>query len=417
MDEKWYDRLEFVGGFQPYTYFDDDPQKREDQKNLFLRGEIENPHLDYPKINPNELDYREKELVELKRDILHEEKNDVVRQMYRWKINEKIAEVRMMRATLDGDDKKFDHYSSFVYGVPEQNIHNYTLWQTAKKMCDTISSEKSTDEQKDSAQKILDLCDTETETTIPPHEKVEPIRFISSQEQYTAENIQEAFENALLSQNISGWHVAIDDHVKAISVSQDDKKIKIPQKRTVSGLKLQGLIAHEIFIHAQRRAAGDRTKIHLLGLGLDRYTKGEEGIATYQEGQIMGEEDYAGFGGHFTAALAKGLDGKKRDFRAVFDILKNYYIANGKDAKKSESLAWNLCVRTFRGTTCSTPGTCFTKDIAYREGNIGIHTLIKNDDPEQARFLVGKYDPTNQRHIWILDQLNITEKDLDFLEK
>jgi hypothetical protein len=31
--------------------------------------------------------------------------------------------------------------------------------------------------------------------------------------------------------------------------------------------------------------------------------------------------------------------------------------------------------------------------------------------------MVGRYDPTNSRHIWILDQLNITKEDFDNLEK
>lgn len=33
-----------------------------------------------------------------------------------------------------------------------------------------------------------------------------------------------------------------------------------------------------------------------------------------------------------------------------------------------------------------------------------------------ARFNIGKYDPANDRHIWILEQLNITDKDLLELE-
>jgi hypothetical protein len=40
-----------------------------------------------------------------------------------------------------------------------------------------------------------------------------------------------------------------------------------------------------------------------------------------------------------------------------------------------------------------------------------------NNSPEQRRFMIGKYDPANARHIWVLDQLNITEEDFDDLEK
>ena len=270
LDEKWYDRFEFVGGFQPYTYFDDISHDREKQKKLFINGEIEYPQLEYPRINPNELDYREQELIKLKEDILKEESDATMRQMYRWKINEKVAEIRMMRATLNGNDKNFDRYSSFVYGTPEKNIHNYTMWKVEQKMHDIISSaDDSTTQQIEAAQRVAYLTKSSSPSTVAPHEKTDPIHFISSQERYTAEDIKKAFENALSSKKIEGWDVLLDPHIKAISASQDDKKIKIPATQTVSGLKIQGLIEHEIFTHAQRRSAGDRTKIHLLGLGLD----------------------------------------------------------------------------------------------------------------------------------------------------
>lgn len=34
-----------------------------------------------------------------------------------------------------------------------------------------------------------------------------------------------------------------------------------------------------------------------------------------------------------------------------------------------------------------------------------------------TRFNIGKYDPSNPRHLWVLEQLNITEQDLQELEK
>jgi hypothetical protein len=82
----------------------------------------------------------------------------------------------------------------------------------------------------------------------------------------------------------------------------------------------------------------------------------------------------------------------------------------------AENSAWNRCVRTFRGTTCKTSGACLSKDMVYRKGNIGIWDVINNNPEEQRRFFVGKYDPSNKRHIWILDQLGITDDNLTDLE-
>jgi hypothetical protein len=56
-----------------------------------------------------------------------------------------------------------------------------------------------------------------------------------------------------------------------------------------------------------------------------------------------------------------------------------------------------------------------TRDIVYREGNIGVWRVVKNNPEEERRFSVGKYDPANPRHIWILEQLGISDEDLDNL--
>jgi hypothetical protein len=84
--------------------------------------------------------------------------------------------------------------------------------------------------------------------------------------------------------------------------------------------------------------------------------------------------------------------------------------------KAAENSAWRQSLNAFKGTTCKTPGVCFTRDIVYRESNIGVWNVVKNNPEEIKRFSIGKYDPTNPRHIWILEQLGITDEDLASLE-
>ena len=127
MDERWYDRFAEAGSFQAYEYLDGDKEFRDLQKEKFLNGEMENPELDYPKIDPDKLLRDEENLLELKSDILNEEENETLQQAYRWKINEKVAEVRMLRAVHDGDMRRFKKYSEFVYGKPSPEIFSYTV--------------------------------------------------------------------------------------------------------------------------------------------------------------------------------------------------------------------------------------------------------------------------------------------------
>ena len=134
-------------------------------------------------------------------------------------------------------------------------------------------------------------------------------------------------------------------------------------------------------------------------------------------------EEFAGINYHLGISFAQGLDGTKRSFSGVHEMLsKRRYLErllDGQEPEKALRLAranaYNDCVRIFRGSDCETPGVVFSKDLAYREGNIGVYQLIKTEEGKQEmiRFSVGKYDPSNQRHIWILDQLGITDEDLD----
>lgn len=416
VDHQWYDRFRKYGSFYGSTYLTVDASINKEQKEKFIKGEIDHPEPHYPKLNLDELNTREKELLELKDDIFHNEENDVVKKAYQWKINEKVATIRMLKCALAGDDKKFFRYSKFIYGMPEKNIHNYTLWQLHGQMSDILQDASISSTQKEAANAILSLTQGNEGTTIDAFEKIEPIHYISTQESFVAEDIQQAFSDALLQKGFDDWRVLIGEKTSVITTSQEKKTITIPKKRTVDYIKLRGLIEHEITTHVQRRENGERSRLLLLGVGLDRYGAGEEGLATYKEDLITGADDYAGFAGHFSASLTCGVDGQKRGFKDVFDILKNYYIAIGKNESDANDAAYKLSVKTFRGTTFHTPGTCFTSNIEYREGNIGVHALVNKNDPEQARFLIGKYNPVNPRHIWILDQLGITDKDLADLE-
>ncbi len=55
----------------------------EEQKRSFLNGEIDNPTLDYPKIDMERLSRDEKRLLGLKKDIIAGERNELVRESYR----------------------------------------------------------------------------------------------------------------------------------------------------------------------------------------------------------------------------------------------------------------------------------------------------------------------------------------------
>ncbi len=442
IDTRWYSTFESLGAFQAYEYLDGDKTERKTQRTLFESGEIEQPILDYPLIDPNKLNAWEEGLLSLKRDIMEQEQNETVQMAYRRKINEKIAEVRMLRATLRGDLRRFRRYCEFIYGRPSRDVFSYTIRQLR---IDATSAESSEGDSISSAARDLlevlpDVTAVDSHIEFPDSDIIDSTRSVLMpatdlligaeslpNAQFASTEIQLTFQNVLNSLQAEGWSVIIVESSKTgISVDHETKQVKIPSVRSLSAVKLRSLIAHELGTHVQRRLNGERSKLMLLGLGLDRYERGEEGIATLKEQVIdPSVKDFSGLEGHLAISLAYGLDGTPRNFREVYDILKKHFylkeLRSGKNPEKAEksaqTSAWSRCVRTFRGTNCSERGVCFTKDLIYREGNIGVWDVVRSNPDEMMRFQVGKYDPSNPDHIYILGQLGITDADLEELEE
>lgn len=432
LDTQWYDRFEQIGSFEAYEYLVGDKNYRDEEKRKFETGEIENPVLDYPKIDTQKLSTNESQLLELKNEIIDQEMNDTVKQTYRWKINEKIAEIRLLRAAATGDMKWFNRWSKFVFGSPSPEVFAYTIQSLQKTVAESLGSDN--EQIRKAAEELQPLLPSTLSTVeakeLPSEETVKQVREVTLAEfrdlieipeiegGVEAKEIQQIFEQALAKLKAEGWRVTLVEGKIGINVDQENKTVKIPHDRKVPFKKLQGLIAHELGTHVARRLNGERSKLKLLGLGLDRSEKAEEGVATMREKAIRGQVDeFLGLDGHLGISLAQGLDGTPRDFRQVYTFLEKFYqlrvlLKPDEGYKDARTEAWNRTVRTFRGTDCKTPGACFTKDIIYQEGNIAMWDLIKTNPNELMRLSIGTYDPANERHIWILGQLGITDTDL-----
>jgi hypothetical protein len=423
LDDDWGRRIVELGSFNDFEYLEGDKNSREQEKAAFLRGDVTEPNLDYPKLQDFDFQQKEAGLLKLKSDVLALEKDAVVRQAYRWKINEKIAEVRMLKAAREGDDRRFGKYNNYIYGEPDSEIFKYTLQKVIKTAERVQGSEQEM--VAGAARRILqEFAGFSTETTLSKENLgAEKLKSLKDEGEFSSYEIAWAFHGALHEFAESGWRVTKDagGSSTAVHVSQEKKEVVVPEGRQVKVSKLMALIAHEIGTHVARMENGKRSRLKLLEIGLDRSLKGEEGIARYEEQKILGANDFAGFDGHLAISLARGVDGKKRTFREVFNILRDYNFINSKKEiheawNSAQDSAWKWCVRTFRGSSCTAPGVCFNKDIVYREGNIGVWNVINDDPEEEKRFSIGKYDPSNPRHIWILEQLGVSDEDLHILE-
>lgn len=445
LDIKWYGRFKEAGAFQDIEFFEGDSEHRANQKNKFLAGEIENPQFDYPDAKPEILQQKEKDLLNLKNEILEQEPNEVVKQAYRWKINEKLAETRMLKATASGDMRRFKRYADFIYGKPSKDVFSYVV-DLARSDTDRFADSDDPQEKK-VAEDVRAILPQNLERAVaftPPEQSdVDTLREFTErkmgnlialtgggEEQLNREQIGQAFEEAFKVVGADNWQVVIDTGSRVtMAVNQAQEKVFIPTKIPISkpAKDMAKLLIHEIGTHVARRIKGERSKLMLLGLGLDRFIAGEEGVTGAMEQAMDNYVDPFDVDMKYILGigLAQGLDGKKRDFRGVFEVLKKQWtvreMAQGKKLpeaeKAAEQTAYNTCTRIFRGTDCKTPGACYPKDMGYREGTLNTWEVIRTNPDEMQRFCVGKYDPHNTRHLWVLDQLAINDEDLAKLEK
>ncbi|HUD03802.1 MAG TPA: tyrosine/phenylalanine carboxypeptidase domain-containing protein, partial [Patescibacteria group bacterium] len=284
-DEHLYETFADAASLQSYEYLNGNPEYRKEQKDKFLSGDIQNPRLDYPDIDLAKLTQAESDLLSMKQHIIANEQNEVVKQTYRWRLNEKIAEVRMLKAVASEDMSRFKRYCDFIYGKPSPDIFAYTVNSIRTKAEASINSEDETINRIASdLLKLLPVMNEPQITELPDgsvinyaHKQTlkEMGNLINIPEEVSkldAAQIQEAFESALQQIGDTDWRVAIDEQTSrtAVSVNQEEMKVNIPQSRSVAKAKLAGLIVHEIGTHVARRVNGERSRLKLLGLGLDR---------------------------------------------------------------------------------------------------------------------------------------------------
>ncbi len=424
-DLEWYYNLLKISSAEDVEFLTGEGEKRDLEKKKFLNGETDAPVLDYPLLN-NNLEKREGALLGLKRRILEQEQNPAVKQIYRWKLNESIAILKMLEATRDGNNNRFERYQKFIYGEVDKGVFDFTRQQALGRTAKFLESDDP--EIKSIAERLRENL---SKGKINPAEltplALEGDKKLSKEKNYTSDDLKKAFEEVLLSNDWGDWEIVISKDVKWVNTYQGEKRVKISENVKRSELEIAQLVGHEIETHVAHRQRGERSKLKLLGLGLDRYLPAEEGIATLSDQRIGGATSYSGLDYYLTIGLARGTDGEPRTFKEVFDILNDYnYLRNldaGMDKEKARKGAANTaytdCERSFRGLNDldSVRGYSFNRNLVYRKGNIAIWNLIRQNPEAEMSFTLGKFDPTNPRHLFVLTELGITDQDLTSLEK
>lgn len=378
----------------------------------FVANEVENPRF---RTQASEFDLADatQKLQVCQSHIESSSVHEVVAQLYTAKLKNQQLRYDMLDAVARIDDVQFGELSIELYGRPSKKYFAMIVEAVLAVTPQTTVAEAAHRQLCNALKHVAKPAESLPTEMLPPHVEAE-------EEAVSAAEVADLFRATLADEELPDWSVVVDDSDRRarFSVNPYIGEIYVPsdtqlkkRHRPLTRLAAKAIAAHEISVHAKRAAVGMQQPLQLLSIGLDSYLRGEEGLASYAQQQIEGADGFYGQDRYFAVALALGLDGEPRDFRAVFSMMLAYYQLLQQDEATPNTTSvqrtWEVCQRIFRGTSGCSVGSVYTRDIAYFEGNVGIWNYIVNHPERYSDFFIGKFDPLNDRHVTSLQTLEI----------
>ena len=425
MDEKWFQRLSNIHDGVPVRFkISDFNNTRE----AFFNNNESGPDFVYQNIRDKKAHIKLDSLKKLKSDIENcPTTASVVKELYFKKINEKIslinliikAELLMNSDITDSEEhvNDFRNISDEIFG----KIKPDTFFHTCSVLNERLSSVPSHVQKTLGYIRLKNMFDSLPAGRVPSI-CISPMIPDEGSLLTSRSEIKKRFIIALEENGLDNWRVVSGHSTRSnFVVKTHSRRIILPNETALNSRRAESvmternvdaLIEHEL-THILRYENGLRSPLKLLAIGLNSYIKGEEGVATYREQIVKGATDYSNGKSYFAAGVAMGLDrgGKPRTFREGFEIMHDFYkVYFSNENLNASNIAFGVCAHLFKGTNGKIPGLFLSLQCSYRDGNIGIHSLL-HDKPRWAEYLlIGKFDPTNDFHTTALSELGIIPK-------
>lgn len=413
------------------------------KEEFFASGRTAIPDLRPPEPAAEQVAAEERRLLGIKQSLLAADGPDWLRQAYRWRINEDIANLRMLRDARAG--RRFAHYNQFVYGQPDERIYVDTVdWFRQQANEATDSSAASVRQAADDVLAALPDQGGKRSGLLPDPEVFEAIRRQHFQDggyytlllagvslPPTGKVPREIGDTALQTvlDNLHSDYAIADAAGSTWSVAHATGQVKRPANYNMVRQRFIGLgLGHEIGSHLLEYVNGQRSGLRLLSSGLDRYEQANEGRAVIREQVVY--ESFADFAKlvrwqdilrrHFAISLAEGLAGDKLAFPDVFKLVNDVdrlwerqKLPDDPAAAdaKADKRTWDLLTRVLKGTDGQ--GGAYRKDIVYLEGNLACWQLAKRHPELIALGDLGKFNIADPRHIALLQTAGVLPREGD----
>jgi hypothetical protein len=231
--------------------------------------------------------------------IAREDLDPDVKQLYRWKVNEHIANVNILIASSKGDMNSFRRWNEFVYGKPDEDIYRGALDWIAHDAENILATEGQNPTTADAAQNVLTMLSGKRgyrELLAPEEKTYEEVRddhmrttgyygLLLAGIELPEGKVNKEVGDPILQQvlkNIGSNKPIIDADGATWGVTSEG--VKRPKQYNMILERFLGLgLGHEIGSHEIERINGRRGPLALAAEGFDRYETGNEGRAVIRE--------------------------------------------------------------------------------------------------------------------------------------
>ncbi len=385
------------------AYTTDSAIKKE-QRVKFESNEVRNPGL----TTNITMDFKELNLLNKERVSIANKIQKDYKDLYIYALEKQQLTADMILASSTRNWEQFINVNRTFYGDYDTDIWNYSLYRLEKLLKERKGISKYEKSIKYLGENINIKYDKkkalDIESIINKPLSIETITEIKSitkreinipaGEKFNSEEMRKIFSNALIEYNIDEkWQVEIHPDYEGFTIDPSTKRVYIPNNKEYSSARVQRLIPHEIGVHVQRKQNNDRNAtLRILKRNCFSNTS-EEGLATLVETvlNLNKPDQYISF---MSIGLVLGLDGTKRDFRDLYELLINIYYLKDDDYKTDD--AWTSCIKTFLGTDYNTKGVCYFRRKGYLQDYIYTKKyLLQNPDSVKDIFKF-KYDYLNK---------------------
>lgn len=213
---------------------------------------------------------------------------------------------------------------------------------------------------------------------------IKTVEAIPDAEDYSTQEIMEYFEQALAVVGAAekGWKVKKSKEGANVIISKYRNRVIVGgHYKPLSPLRLRQIILHEVGCHVQKSMAAGPDWHYT------RFNENDEGLAIVLEQLLEPRFSHKRSLRYLAMSLALGLDGKKRNFREVYEILwRASYIVGKYNSDTAKKKAFYETSRVFRGGLPKVRGAVFIKDKIYLEGNMNIWKALEAKHLKQDDF-------------------------------